>query len=89
MPSGRSHQVDYLTEHAKQMCDWFVIFLQIVIFMVVGGIALTQKLATDLEKIVTRLSSTASSRVFFDVCPHAFNCSSCRMTLPVVSLAIA
>jgi hypothetical protein len=42
-------------EHAKQMCDWFVVLFLVAIFGAIGGIAFTQKLATDLERTATRL----------------------------------
>jgi hypothetical protein len=40
-------------EIAMQMCDWFAILFQIAIFAAIGGIAFTQKFASDLEKTVT------------------------------------
>ena len=41
-------------EIAMQMCDWSAIVFQVAIFAAIGGIAFTQKFATDLEKTVAR-----------------------------------
>lgn len=41
-------------EVAMQMCDWIAMLFQVLILIAIGGIVFTQKLASEIEKHVSR-----------------------------------